>query len=133
MDKQQQNDIRLFKKAKRRVAIVLILTYLVISIWPGAVYFLLDQPIFPRPPQFTIYYLLAMIIEMVVWMLIFFALSSGKPATRYLLIIGILAQFGFVGYLIYSVFLLPEYVLVFGLWAALEMVRNALLLWLNKR
>lgn len=132
MDKQQQNDIRLFKKAKRRVAIVLILTYLVISIWPGAVYFLLDQPIFPRPPQFTIYYLLAMIIEMVVWMLIFFALSSGKPATRYLLIIGILAQFGFVGYLIYSVFLLPEYVLVFGLWAALEMVRNALLLWLNK-
>lgn len=132
MDKQQQNDIRLFKKAKRRVALVLVLTYLVISIWPGAIYFLLGQPIFPRPPQFTLYYLLAMIIEMVVWMLIFFALSSGKPATRYLLIIGILAQFGFVGYLIYSVFLLPEYVLVFGLWAALEMVRNALLLWLNK-
>lgn len=132
MDKQQHNDIRLFKKAKRRVALVLILIYIVISIWPGAIYFLLGQPIFQRPPQFTLYYLLAMIIEMVVWMLIFFALSSGKPATRYLLIVGILAQFGFVAYLIYSVFLLPQYVLVFGLWAALEMVRNALLIWLNK-
>lgn len=132
MDRQQYNDLRLFKKAKRRVTLVLILSYFALCIWPGAMYFLLGQPIFTRPDQFTVYYLLAMLIEMVIWMLIFFALSSGKPATRYLVILGILCQLGFVAYLIYSAYLQPNYVLVYGLWAALEMVRNAFLLWLNK-
>lgn len=110
---QYQDDLRLLKKAKRRIQAVLILSYLVICLWPAGMYFLLSQPIFTRPDFFTVLYLLVTLVQMVVWMVIFFAISSGKSWTRHLVLLGCFGEIAFCGWLIYDLTLHPSFIAVY--------------------
>ncbi len=132
MTSQYQDDLRLLKKAKRRIHAVLILSYLVICLWPAGMYFLLSQPIFTRPDFFTVLYLLVTLVQMVVWMVIFFAISGGKPWTRSLVLIGTLCEIAFCGWLIYDLTIHTQFIWVYVVWILLEMVKNFYLLWLYK-
>ena len=129
---QYQDDLRLLKKAKRRIQAVLILSYLVICLWPAGMYFLLSQPIFTRPDFFTVLYLLVTLVQMVVWMVIFFVISSGKSWTRHLVLLGCFGEIAFCGWLIYDLTLHPSFIAVYLVWIVLEMVKNFYLLWLYK-
>ncbi len=132
MTSQYQDDLRLLKKAKRRIHAVLILSYLVICLWPAGMYFLLSQPIFTRPDFFTVLYLLVTLVQMVVWMVIFFAVSGGKPWTRSLVLVGTLCEIAFCGWLIYDLTIHTRFIWVYIAWIVLEMVKNFYLLWLYK-
>ena len=129
---QYQDDLRLLKKAKRRIQAVLILSYLVICLWPAGMYFLLSQPIFTRPDFFTVLYLLVTLVQMVVWMVIFFAISSGKSWTRHLVLLGCFLEIAFCGWLIYDLTIHTSFIAVYLVWITLEMVKNFYLLWLYK-
>lgn len=131
MNRRNQDDLRLLKKAKRRVTITLILSYLILCLWPAAIYFLLGQPIFSRPDHFTVLYLVSMLAQMVIWMVIFFAVSEGKPATRHLFTVGLIGEFAFVAWLIYDMIRNPAFLAVYLIWAALELVKDFYLIWLS--
>lgn len=131
MKNNYQDDLRLLKKAKHRVNAMLIVSYVFLCVWPGAVYFLLGQPLFSRPDNFHVLYLVSMLVEMVLWMLIFFAISGGQPKSRILLPVGIAAEFAFCAWLIYQAFLQLQFLFVYIVWIILELVKNFYLLWLN--
>ncbi len=131
MNQQIQDDLKLFKKAKRRVNAMLVFSYLLLGLWNAALYFLLTQPLFERPHSFLILYLTSMLAQMILWMMIFFALSEGKPKLRLLLILGILAQIGWCGFLGYDLFQNTNFILFYVLWIAMELVQVFYLLWLR--
>lgn len=131
MNQQIQDDLKLFKKAKHRINAMLVFSYLLLGLWSAAIYFLLSQPLFERPHSFLIYYLTSTLTQMILWMLIFFALSEGKPKLRLLLILGIFGQIGWCGYLIYDMLQNPGFWLLYVIWIAMELVPVCYLLWLR--
>lgn len=131
MKNKYSDDLRLLKKARHRVNAMLIVSYVFLCVWPGAVYFLLGQPLFSRPDNFHVLYLVSMLVEMVLWMLIFFAISGGQPKTRWLVPAGITAEFAFCVWLVWQAFRQPQFLFVYIVWIILELVKNFYLLWLN--
>ncbi|MDE5758468.1 MAG: hypothetical protein K2H85_07630, partial [Allobaculum sp.] len=131
MNQQIQDDLKLFKRAKRRVNAMLVFSYLLLGLWNVAIYFLITQPLFERPHSFLILYLTSMLAQMIVSMMIFFALSEGKPKLRILLILGILAQIGWCGFLVYDLVQAKSFILFYVIWIAMELVPVFYLLWLR--
>ena len=131
MNPQIQDDLKLFKRAKRRINAMLVFSYLLLGLWNTAIYFLLTQPLFERPHSFLILYLTSMLSQMIVSMMIFFALSEGKPKLRILLILGILAQIGWCGFLVYELVQAKSFILFYVIWIAMELVPVFYLLWLR--
>lgn len=131
MNTQTQDDLKLFKKAKRRINAMLIFSYLLLGLWNVAIYFLLTQPLFERPHSFLMAYLTSMLAQMILGMMIFFGLSEGKPKLRILLILGILAQVGWCGWLIYELIQSPDFILLYVIWFAMELIIVFYLLWLR--
>lgn len=131
MNSQIQDDLKLFKRAKRRINAMLVFSYLLLGLWNAAIYFLLTQPLFERPHSFLILYLTSMLAQMIVSMMIFFALSEGKPKLRILLILGVLAQISWCGFLVYDLVQAKSFILFYVIWIAMELVPVFYLLWLR--
>lgn len=96
-----QDDAKLFRKARRRVGISLAAAYLLLCLYFVALYYILNLPVFGKPPELDFPYMISAVAEILAWMLIFMSLASGNPKNRYLMYGGIIMEMLFTVYIFY--------------------------------
>lgn len=127
---QRKEDLRLLKAARRRVNTMLIVSLIAVCLYPAAMFFVLEQPLFTKPSFFALLYLGSMLVEMAVWICLFAWCSSGQPASRTVFRIAVLGEFAFGLYLLFDMFRQLDYVVVYLAWDILLLVKAAFLWWL---
>lgn len=131
--RRRAEDLRWLKKAKRRIQATLVLAYALILIFPFAIYFVLAQPIFSKPSYFNTLYLLVLLVQIIVWLMIFFLAGSAKKYSKALFNTALLAQFAFSFWLVYDMFGHAGYLTFYLAWFTLSMVENFFLIYIKRK
>ncbi len=129
MNRQQQDDLKLLKKAGRKVARSLILTYIGLCLLKGGSCFVLTQPLFTLPENFLLVYLISMMIELAAWMAEFFFLSTGEKGSRAVYWILTACEFAFGFWVFAQMFSHPDAFLVYLVWFAFILAQCLFLCW----
>lgn len=129
MNRQQQEDLKLLKQSGRHVNQALILTYIGLVLLTGGGCFLLTQPLFAMPEHFLLIYLISMMIELAVWMVEFFYLSSGQKGSRIVYWVLVVCQFLFGGWVFWQMFSQPDSFLIYLVWCVLILASCFYLCW----
>ena len=128
-EQRRREDQYWLNKSKRRIQISLVFAFAVIFLWPLAMYFVLAQPLFPKPSYFNVLYLMVFLVELIVWLLIFLWASSGNRASRYVYTLALIAEFVFSAWLVYDMFSHMNYIPFYLAWFILSIVKNSFLSW----
>lgn len=108
---------------------MLILSYGILCICSLALYSILNQPLFSKPPYFNSLYMMTLFVELAMWLGIFFLAAFGKKASRSLFNLGIAAEFLFAGWLVYDLFRHTSFFVFYLVWCALVLIKSFLLMW----
>lgn len=77
-----QDDVKLLKKAKKRVMGACILAFLILLFFTGACYYLLTLPFWSSPDSFDMMFAGASVISGLVWIVTIMVIETGKPFSK---------------------------------------------------
>lgn len=123
MNSQYQEDLRILKKAGKRIQTALILAAIAVSLYPAGIFFVLEQPFLKRPNEFNVLYMCVMLIEMVIWLLLLYYASTGKPASRKAMKAGVAAEGAFAIWLLVDMFKQMDFLIVYMAWFIALMIK----------
>lgn len=119
-----QDDIKLLKKAKRRIMSAFIMMYAMICLFFFAAYFILNQSFLPQSEFLDMTYITATVISSVTWLVVLFVIDTGRPASKYAYYGAAAAQSLFSLWLLWKVYQDPSAWLVWLIWALLMLAES---------
>lgn len=119
-----QDDIKLLKKAKRRIMSAFIMMYAMICLFFFAAYFILNQSFLPQSEFLDMTYITATVISSVTWLVVLFVIDTGKPASKYAYYGATAAQSLFSLWLLWKVYQDPSAWLVWLIWSLLMLAES---------
>ncbi len=124
MNTNYQDDLRLLKKAKRRIMSALVLVYAMIFLFFFAAYFILNQSFLPQSEFLDQTYITAVVISAVAWLIVLFVIDTGRPAAKPVYYTMTALQTLFACWLIWRVYSDPSAWLVWLIWAVLMLAES---------
>lgn len=126
---QRDQDLKLLNKAKRRVRFSLTVTFAALLLWPLAAYFLISQPLLERPSYFDGLYIGSLIVQTLIWVVIFYFLGEGSRRARKAYWFGVGAEALFACWLLYDGVRHPAQIWVFLIWVLFLAAKIILLMY----